>query len=422
MPILTIGVSHRRAPVELLERLTFTEDDLAKAYRRAEDDPAILESVLVSTCNRVEIYGSVPTYHAGFQALKRILCESTDVPPDELDEPMYSHYELAAVEHLFRVASGLDSMVLGEPQILTQVREALKRATAEGAAGRTLSAVFHAAARTGRRVRAETRVGASPDAFIDAGADLAAETLGDLEGRRAVVVGAGQMAALAVAHLRRRGVGSLRVLNRSPERARKLAGSEGAHGDLDQLPAAVAGADLIVAATGAAGVVLSEPMLRDALAGRVRPVFVLDLGVPRDVEPSVGDLPSVALVDIDDLRGSLSVRAIETAEEIERAYAIVAEEVGRFALRRRSERLAPLIHALRERGELVVLAELDRYRTDLVRLDPAQRETVDALARGIVAKLLHEPIVRLKELSGPGMQDPYARTLAELFGLEPPAE
>jgi glutamyl-tRNA reductase len=382
MPILALGVSHRRATVELLERLAFAEEDLVKAYARAGDDPAIEEAVILSTCNRVEVYGRVPTYHAGFTALKRLLCEARDVDPDEIAEPLYSHYELDAAEHAFSVAAGLDSMVLGEPQIHSQVREALKRSETESAAGRELIALFHAASRTGRRVRGETAVGAAPDAFVAAGADLAEEALGSLRGRHAVVVGAGQMSALAVKHLRHRDVATVRVLNRSLERARALAERTGAeHGDLEELEASLDRADLLVSATGASGVIVRA----SSLTGRSRPLFVLDLAVPRDVEPSAAELPNVTLVDIEGLRGTLAVRAAEPAADIDRAHEIVAEEVERFARRRRSERLAPLILALRERGDAVVASELERFRSDLATLTPDERAAVEALARGIVA-------------------------------------
>ena len=416
MAILALGVSHRHATVDLLERLAFTEDDLTKAYRRAADEPAIEEAVILSTCNRAEIYGNVPSYHAGFEALKRLLCESRGIDPEEIAEPLYTHFELDAAEHAFSVAAGLDSMVLGEPQIHSQVREALKRAEAEGAAGPSLTALFHAASRTGRRVRTETSVGAAPDAFVAAGADLAEEAIGTLEGTHAVVIGAGQMSALAVKHLRHRRVGTVRILNRSLERARALAErTEADHGHLEELPAAIADADLLVSATGAAGVVVPA----EALESRPRPLFVLDLAVPRDVDPSARDLRGITLVDVEVLRATLAVRAAETAADIDRAHGIVGEEVQRFVLRRRSERLAPLIQALRRRGDEVVAAELERFRTELASLTPDEREAVEALARGIVAKLLHEPIVRLKELSAPGTQDAHARLLAELFGIRP---
>lgn len=421
MAILALGVTHRTASVDLLERLAFTEDDLAKAYRRIADDPAIDEGVVLSTCNRVEIYAAVPAYHAGFQAAKRLLCETRGLDAEEIAEPLVSHYEEQAVRHLFEVAAGLDSMVLGESQILAQVREALRIAEAEGAAGRTLTGLFHAAARTGRRVRTETAVGAAPDAFVEAGAELAVEVLGGLEGRTAVVVGAGQMAALAVTHLRRRGVGTLRVLNRSLERARALAERADAdHGDLEELPAALPEADLVVSATGAAGLVLHAEALRAAASGRERPLFVLDLAVPRDVDPAAAGIPGVRLVDIEGLREVLAVRAADAAEDLARATEIVEEEVRRYTVRRRSEHLAPLIQALRERGERAVAAELARHRSALADLSPAERAAVEQVARGVAAKLLHDPIVRLKELAGPGTERTYAELLARLFDLPEP--
>ncbi len=421
MAILALGVTHRGASVDLLERLAFTDDDLTKAYRRIAEDPAIEEGVVLSTCNRVEIYAAVPAYHAGFQALKRLLCETRGVDPDEIAAPLVSHYEEQAVEHLLAVAAGLDSMVLGEPQILSQVREALRLAEAEGVAGRAMTGLFHAAARAGRRVRSETGVGSAPDAFVDAGADLAAEALGGLAGRRALVVGAGQMASLALGHLRRRGVGTVRVLNRSLERARAVAERTGAEpGDLDELPAALAESDLVVSATGAAGIVLAADTVTAAVAGRERPLFLLDLAVPRDVDPAAGRIPGVRLVDIEGLRGVLATRAASVAAEVERARAIVEEEARRFLVRRRSEHLAPLIAALRRRGEEAIAAELHRFRSELADLTPAEREAVEGLARGIVAKLLHDPIVRLKELSGPGAERTHARLLAQLFDLPEP--
>ena len=420
MAIFALGVSHRRATVDLLERLAFTNDDYVKAYRRADDDEAIQETVILSTCNRVEVYSSVQAYHAGFQSLHRLLCESRGVDPDELAEHLYSHWEDGAVEHLFSVASGLDSMVLGEPQILSQVREAHRRAEAEKASGPRLTALFHAAARTGRRVRTETAIGAAPDAFVNAGADLAAEALGGLEGKTAVVVGAGLMSALTVKRLRARGVGTLRVLNRSLERARALAERTGAeHDDLEALPGSLANADLVVSATGAVGLMITAEAVRAATKSRGTPLFLLDLAVPRDVDPAAAGIDGVRLVDIDGLREALAERAAGTAGDIRRAQAIVTDEVHRFALRRRSERLAPLLHALHERGDAVVASELERFRTELSSLTPDECAAVETLARGIVAKLLHDPIVRLKELSAPGTENAHAKLIADVFGIEP---
>ena len=417
MAVLTLGVSFRRAPLELLEQLAFTDDDLAKTYRRALDQEGVGEAVILSTCNRVEIIADVASYHGGFLALKRLLAEAHGVDPEALAEPLYSHYEQDAADHLFAVAAGLDSMVLGETQIHAQVREALRRAERERAAGPRLTALFHAASRAGRRVRAETGLGAAPDAFVALGADLAAGTLGGLEGREAVVVGAGQMAALAVKHLRHRGVGPVQILNRSLEHARALAErSNAAHGDLHELPAALAGADLAVSATGAAGVVIAVGSVGQRHG---RPLALVDLAVPRDVDPAVRTLPGVALIDIVSLRERLSEHDERTAAEIARAHEIVAEEVRRYVVRRRSDALAPIIRALRARGEEIMRTELARVGSRLEGLTPDERAAVEQLAHGIVAKLLHDPIVALKERSEPGTEGAHARLLADLLGIEP---
>lgn len=424
MAILTLGVSFRRAPIELLEQLAFTDDDFAKAYRRAQDAAGLDETVILSTCNRVEITANVAGYHTGFTALKRLLAETRDVDPDLLGEPLYTHWEQDAADHLFAVAAGLDSMVLGETQIHAQVRDALRRAEEEGTAGSALTGLFHAAVRAGRRVRQETSLGAAPDAFVALGADLAERELGALDGCEVVVVGAGQMAALAVAHLRRRGVGPIRILNRSLEHARALADRTDAdHGELDILPEALARADLVVSATGAAGIVMGHEAVADAMGARgMRPLVVLDLAVPRDVEPGVAVISGVHLFDIVSLRERLADHNEETASDIADAHRIVGEEVHRYVVRRRGDALAPLITALRRRGDEAMRAELDRYASRLDALTPDEREAVEAVAHGIVAKLLHDPIVELKERSEPGTEGRYARMLAELFGIDPAVE
>jgi glutamyl-tRNA reductase len=420
MAILTLGVSFRRAPIELLERLAFTDDDLAKAYRVAGDLDGVDGTVLLSTCNRVEVYGEVTSYHAGFLALKRLLTQTREVAGEELADPMYAHWERDAADHLFAVASGLDSMVLGETQIYAQVREALRRAEAEGAAAPPLTALFHSAARAGRRVRQETSLGAAPDAFVALGADIAEEAVAGLAGREVVVVGAGMMAALAVKHLRQRGVGPVRVLNRSLEHARALAERTNAeHGELDALPDAMRHADLVVSATGAAGIVIKRAAVADAMIARDgRPLVLLDLAVPRDVEPETTYVEGVRVIDIVSLRERLAEHDAQTAGDIARAHEIVADEVHRYIVRRRGDELAPFIREMRRRGDEVVRGEIDRFASRLAGLTPDEREAVEAIARGIAAKLLHDPIVALKERSEPGTEGVHARVLAELLGID----
>ena len=416
MPILALGVSYRAAPVELLERLSFAEEELPKAYGRIADLQAVSGAVVLSTCNRVEVYGTVESFHAGFQDLKRFLEASRDVPPEDLAAPLYSHYERDAAEHLFGVASGIDSMVIGEPQILTQVRRALASAEAEHAADSGLRALFGAAIRAGKRVRAETAVAASPAAFVELGLDVAERTLPQQRRRSAVVVGAGTVATLAAAALRRRGIGGLTIANRTEERAERLAGRVGASVvPMARLADAVSEADVLVTATGATGTVVGT----DVVTTRQRPLFVLDLAVPRDVDPAVAAVPGVRVATVDDLRAGGGERAAAVAQEVARATAVVADEVRRFEDWKRAQRLAPLIRALQERGDRVRDVELSRVAARLRSLEPTERAAVEALARSIVAKLLHDPIVRLKAAS-PAVADAYARTLAELFGIEPP--
>jgi glutamyl-tRNA reductase len=314
----------------------------------------------------------------------------------------------------------MDSMVIGEPQILAQVRKAFREAQAEGATGEALAPLFRAAVRAGRRVRAETEIGAAPEAMVAAGLDLAERVVGGLAERHVAVVGAGQMAALAAQVLRARGVASVRIVNRSADRARALAERHGgeAHG-LDALDRALAGADVIVACTGAAGIVVGAADLATARERTAsgRPLFVLDLAVPRDIDPAAGSLPGVTLVDVDGLAGSLGASS-EVRAPLKAGARIVEDEVHRFAARRRAARLAPLIQALRARGDRIKEGELARAFDRMEGLTRAERDTVEAMASAIVAKLLHEPIVHVKELTGPpGAGDQYARALAELFGI-----
>jgi len=417
VPILALGVSYRRAPVELLERLAFAREDLPKAYHHLMGAESVRGAVVLSTCNRVEVVAEVDAYHTGFEALRRFLAEAREVDLSDLDDPLTSHYEEEAAEHLFSVSAGLESMVRGEPQVLSQVRQAYLAAEAEDAPGPVLSELFRRAIRTGRRARSETSVGANPGAFVHAGAALAERAVGGLAGRSLLVVGAGKMSELALQHLAERGVGGSTVLSRSTTRAARVARSAGGRsGGLGQLPDALARADVVISATGATGVVIDREVVARALRGREgRPLFLLDLAVPRDVDPSAGELPGVVLANIDHLRDV--VPGADEAE-VQATHRIVGEEVARFAAWRRAARLAPVIEELYGRGERIRRAELERVRSRLAGLSQQEREAVEAATRAIVAKLLHHPVVRAKETGDAA--DQQARLLARLFGLEEP--
>jgi glutamyl-tRNA reductase len=424
MPVLALGVSYRRAPVELLERLAFAGEDLPKAYRQLGELESVQGAVLLSTCNRVEVYAEVSSYHAGFLDLKRFLSESREVAVDDIAEPLYSHYEDDAAEHLFAVASGLDSMVVGEPQIQTQVRQAYRAAEEEGAPSPLLIKLFGSALRTGRLVRERTGIGASPSAMVDAALELVREAVGPLEDRSALVVGAGGIAALAVKALGARGVARLKVLNRNPDRARRLADRSGAESDgLEGLPQALAEADLVVSSTAASGLVIGLDVARRALADRRplgRPLVFVDLAVPRDVDPRIAAEPGAAVIDIDDVKLAVAGTGADPSGEMDRARAIVADEVRRLAEWRRAAKLAPLIQALRDRGARIQAAELARVAPKLSSLSDREWADVQAMAAAIVAKLLHEPIVGLKARAATG-SDSLTRAAAELFGLDPDA-
>jgi glutamyl-tRNA reductase len=420
VPLLHLGVTFRRAPLDLLERLAVADDELPKAYLRLADDPDVREAVLLSTCNRVEVYAAVDSYHSGSLALRRFLSAEADVAPSELSEALDTGYEEQAVEHLFRVAAGLDSMVVGEPQILGQVRAAFRRAAEEGAVGPETSALFRAAVRTGRRARSEAGLGAPPAAFIAAGLDEAAARLDrPIEGMAAAVVGAGRMAVLAADALRDRGAGPIHVVNRTLAHAEAVAASvDGAASGLDALPDVLGSVRLAILCARTPLPVVTR---RDASAAVVpgSTLFLLDLAVPRNADPALRDMEGIEMADIDDLQGRLGFGTPGgSIADLGRASAIVREEAARFEDRRRAARLAPLIRALRETGDRAVAAELLRAAPLLSRLAPEEREAVEALARGVAAKLLHTPTVRVKELTGPGRGDAAAQSLAELFDIE----
>jgi glutamyl-tRNA reductase len=413
VPLLSVGVSYRGASVALLERLSFPIEDLPKAYHHLRGIDEVRGGVIVSTCNRVEVLAEIDSYHPGLQALRGFLGDSREVPMEELAGPLASHYEEDAVRHLFALASGIDSMVVGEPQILAQVREAFRSAEREGALSPLLDALFRRGIRVGRRARAETRIGANPGAMVEAGVSLAEEALGTLAGAHLVVVGAGTMAELAVRALTGRGVARVTVLNRTPSRAERLAGKAGAvAGPLEDLEQALALADVVVSMTGATGLVIERGPVERAAEGRR--LFVLDLAVPRDVDPTVRELPGITLIDIDDLR---TVVNGADGDEVERVRTIVEEEAHRFAEWRRAARLAPLIRALYDRAEQARRAELDKVEGRLTALTEDERAAVEAATSAIVKKLLHRPVVRAKELSE---DDAEVRLLARLFDLDPP--
>ena len=421
MSVLVVGLSHRSAPVRLLERTALSDDGQAKLLTDTTTAEHVAEALVLATCNRLEVYAEVTKFHGGVQDVTDRIVHRTGVSLEELTDHLYVHYEDRAVQHLFSVASGLDSMVVGEHQVLGQLRDAGQAAREEGTLGRALGPLVDHALFTGKRVHTETGIDRAGRSLVTVGLDLAAESLGGLSGCTALVVGAGSMSALAATTLRRREVGGLTIVNRTPEHAHRLAESLDARAATPELLGThIASADLLVSCTGAVGTVVSAEVIAEAMAGRDdRSLFVLDLALPRDVDPAVRDVPGVTVVDLDSMRSLLEGDAVSA--DVESARRIVTDEVATFLTRQRAERVAPTVAALRARAQEVVDAELARLRARAPELDDrSQREIAMTVAR-VVDKLLHAPTVRVKELAGSPGGDSYADVLRELFALDPAA-
>jgi glutamyl-tRNA reductase len=417
LSLLAVGLSHRSTPVELLERVALDGDQLTKLLGALVGADHISEALVLATCNRLEVHAEVAKFHGGVKEIGEQLAASTGVELDVLTDHLYVHYEDRAVQHVFEVAAGLDSMVVGEQQILGQLRNALNLGREESTVGRSLGTVVDHAIRVGRRAHNETGIDRAGRSIVSSGVDHAVASLGGLEGHRAVVVGAGSMSTLAATELASRGVAFITVVNRTLERGQRLAEQIGGRAvALDDLAAVVADSDIVVSCTGALGVVIEAK----ALAGRGdRPVFVLDLAMPRDVDPAAHGLPGVTVADLDVL-GEALVGA-QVIQEVDAVRRIVHEEVGGYLARQRADRVAPTVVALRERAQQVVDAEMGRL---LGRLPDADERTVRELRQTVervVDKLLHAPTVRVKELAEEPGGDSYADVLRELFALNPSA-
>ena len=432
MSVLTVGLSHRSAPVALLERAAVSGDALGKLLRDVFQAEPVAGTFVVSTCNRVEIYAEVDKFHAGLSGISDLLARHSGIPLTELTPHLYVHYEDRAVQHLLAVASGLDSMVVGETQILGQVRQALALAREQGTLGRVLDDLGALALRAAKRAHAETGIDRAGANLVSVGVGLAAARLRPdspaagqpLAGLSVLVVGAGSMSSLAVATANRLGAASIVIANRTARRADRLAASvAGATAGLADLPAALAAADLVISCTGADGAVITTGMARDALALRAAgaaagPLVLLDLALPRDVEPAVGELPGVTVLGLDALEAAGHAAAAAQAEDVAAVRAIVAEEFAARVSARHAARVAPTVVALRAKAAEVVAAELNRLGGRLGSLDEHSRAEIARAMHRVADKLLHAPTVRVKELAGSPGGDSYEAALRVLFDLD----
>jgi glutamyl-tRNA reductase len=422
MRLLVLGVSHHTAPIELREQLAIPAEALSAALTRLSAHPSIGEAVLVSTCNRTEAYVTCRSLEEGHEALVAFLAGVRDLRPDTLRPHIYSRSEADAARHLFRVAAGLDSLVVGEPQILGQVKFAYTAATEHQATGATLNRLFHTAFTAGKRVRSETALAEGAVSVSFAAIGLARKICGDLHRATVLVVGAGDMAELTAKHFAAQRPARMFVCSRTAAHAEALAREAG--GELvawASLDRALADADVVVTATGATVPILSRERLASVVRHRTagRPIFLIDIAVPRDVEPAAAGLEELFLYNIDDLqlivRENLSRRTSETTH----AESIVNEEVETFMAWARSRSAMPTVVALRQRFEAIRQAELVRLQPKLAPLAPEARMRVDEITRLIVEKLLITPTEQLKALSDRDVLTAYADALSHLFALGP---
>jgi glutamyl-tRNA reductase len=419
VPVVVIGLNHRTVPLALLERLTVDEAHLPKALHDLVSRDHLSEAVVLSTCNRTEVYAIAEKFHPAYADLRSFLSELAFLPPEAFADHLYVRDGDDAAAHLFAVAAGLDSAVVGEAEILGQVRTAWERAQEQGAAGPRLNLLFRHALEVGKRARTETAIGRHVASVSTAAVAMAEKRLGPLDGRRILVLGAGDMGEGMVRALAAKGVSDIRIANRTWERAQEIAERVGGRPiRLAELDRTLNEVDLLLTGTGASSTLLEHAdIARVAEARAGRPLLIVDIAVPRDVDPSAAELPGVTLLDMDDLRRFAEAGQAERRREVDAVRSLVDAELDRYTAVSTAREVAPLVAALREHGEEVRQAELDRFRAKLGELDPRQAEAVEALTRGIVAKLLHEPTVGLKDAAGSPRGERLAEALRDLFTI-----
>ncbi len=419
MSVLVVGISHHTAPVALLERLALDAEGVEKLALAVHHTDHVQEATVLATCNRIEIYTDVERFHGSVESICRSLCELAGEAQEDVVPHLYVHYDDGAISHLFHVTAGLDSMVVGEGQILGQAREALRLGQELGTVGTALNAAFQQALRVAKRTHAETEIDRVAPSLVSVSLDRADDHLGGLAGRRAVVVGAGAMASLAVSTLARCGIADLVVVNRTESKATRLAEQYGGRSTgFEDLAAELAAADVVVSCTGAVGLVLDVAAMEAARQADPRPLAVIDLAMPHDVDPGVADLPGVALISLSRLAEELHEDVAHDDLDLGGVRRIVAEEIQAFLNARKLASVTPTVVALRTMATGVVDAELARLDSRLPGLDPEVRAELEHAVRRVADKLMHQPTVRVKELANSTGAVSYAAALAELFSLD----
>lgn len=419
MSILLVGVNHKSAPIEVRERLAFTEEACGAGLRALVDGDIIREGLIVSTCNRVEILTETATGQINDSTQRVIQFLSRDLPPSFLETHLYQHTDDVAVRHLFRVTSSLDSMVVGEPQVLGQMRRAFSIALDAGTAGRVLNRLVTHAFRVAKRVRTETGIGASAVSISYMAVELGRKIFNSLKGQTALLIGAGEMAELSARHLVNAGVSRVLLANRSEEPARRLAEELGGEAiNFERIADQLAEADVVICSTSADHYVITEEMVRKALLRRRnKPSFFIDISVPRNIDPAIGQIPDVFVFDIDDLESVISSNIREREREAERAELIVESEIMQFQQTLRALDAGPTIGALQKTFHEIAKQELHRQRNRLGKLSPDQEQAVEALLLSTVNKISH-PVLAQMRRSFDGSDVETVQAWRDIFGLE----
>jgi glutamyl-tRNA reductase len=418
MSFVVFGINHRTSPLSLLEKVAIAPADIPKMLRIIQNMDDIREVVLLSTCNRTEVYATVERFHDAHGAIRSFFCNLGDLDVNDIQPFLYYQHDEAAVRHLFNVAAGLDSAVLGEHEILGQVKLAWDEAMREGTSRSELNLVFRHAVETGKRARTETEIGRATASVSQAGVEMAVDAIGSLSGRTVMVVGAGDMGVGVAGALAREGA-DIVVTNRTGERADDLAVTVNARvAPFSSFEDELATIDMVVTCTGAGTVILTSDIVQAARVGTSKPLMIVDIALPRDVESSVGMLPGVTLKDLSHLREWADKGRESRASEAARVEAIVDDEVERYVVDSSARQMAPLIAQIRDLAESIRVGELTRYEARLASLSAEQREVVESLTSGILAKLLHGPTVHLKSVSGSPQGARLAGALRELFDLD----
>lgn len=419
MSVVVVGLNHRTVPLDVFERMTIAASRIPKALADLTSREHITEAVVLSTCNRIEIYAFAEKFHGAYEDIHNFFADIVHAPPELFSDHLTGLYDADAVRHLFSVAAGLDSAVLGEHEILGQVRRAWETSATENAVGSVLNPMFRHALEVGKRVRTETGISRHITSVSQAAVAMAGQRLGGLEGRRVLVLGAGEMGEGLARALNGGGVAEILVANRTWDRAVDVAARLGGTPvRLDELPTHLAEIDVLLTSTGASSVILEHGDLAAVVGHRNdRELLIVDIAVPRDVDPSASEINGVTLLDMDDLREFAEHGLKQRQREVTAVQAIIDTELDRYVDESTARSVGPLVASLRSRAAEVQTGELDRFSAKLANLDEDQRQTVEALAAGIIGKLLHEPTVRMKDAAGTARGERLAEALRDLFDL-----